>query len=86
MTVRGFASGGGSSAAAPRVGLFGGVGSGNIGNDATAEAMLSYLRAGHPDAILDAMCSGPEWVSSEYGIEASSLAVVPEAQTASHPA
>jgi polysaccharide pyruvyl transferase WcaK-like protein len=46
------------------------VGSGNIGNDATAEAVLSYLRADHPDAILDAMCSGPEWVTREYGIEA----------------
>jgi polysaccharide pyruvyl transferase WcaK-like protein len=46
------------------------VGSGNIGNDATAEAVLSFLRADHPDAILDAMCSGPKWVISEYGIEA----------------
>jgi len=71
MTVHGFPDGGtGPSAAAPRVGLFGGVGSGNIGNDATAEAILSYLTACHPDAVLDAMCSGPEWVSSKYGIEA----------------
>ncbi len=71
MTVRRFATGrAGSSAAAPRVGLYGGVGSGNIGNDASLEAVLSYLRANHPDAILDAMCGGPEWVSNEYGIEA----------------
>jgi polysaccharide pyruvyl transferase WcaK-like protein len=70
VTARGLARQGGPSAAAPRVGLFGGVGSGNIGNDASAEALLSYLRAYHPDAILDAMCSGPEWVSSHYGIEA----------------
>jgi polysaccharide pyruvyl transferase WcaK-like protein len=73
VTARRFAGEGGSSASAPRVGLFGGVGSGNIGNDATAEALLSYLRADHPDAILDAMVSGPEWVSSQYGIEAVSL-------------
>jgi polysaccharide pyruvyl transferase WcaK-like protein len=70
VTPPGAAARGGSSGAAPKVGLFGGVGSGNIGNDATAEALLSYLRAGHPDAVVDAMCSGPEWVSSRYGIDA----------------
>jgi polysaccharide pyruvyl transferase WcaK-like protein len=70
VTARRFASRGASSVTAPRVGLFGGVGSGNIGNDASAEALLSYLRSDHPEAILDAMCSGPEWVSSEYGIAA----------------
>jgi polysaccharide pyruvyl transferase WcaK-like protein len=70
VTIPGSVTGGGSSGAAPRVGLFGGVGSGNIGNDASAEALLRYLRADHPDAILDAMCSGPEWVSSRYGIDA----------------
>ena len=31
-------------AAAPRVGLFGYLGSGNIGNDASMEAVLRYLR------------------------------------------
>ena len=43
---------------APRVGLFGNLGSGNIGNDASMEAVLAYLEADHPDAIIDAMCAG----------------------------
>lgn len=53
-----------------RVGLFGLLGSGNIGNDASMESVLHYLRTDHPDAILDAMCSGPERVLREYGIQA----------------
>jgi len=59
-----------SIAATPRVGLFGLLGSGNIGNDASMESVLRYLRADHPDAILDAMCMGPERVRGHYGIEA----------------
>ena len=55
---------------APRVGLFGNLGAGNIGNDASMASVLRYLRAGHPDAIVDAMCGGPEWVKSQHGIEA----------------
>lgn len=62
MTVRG--------SAAPRVGLFGILGSGNIGNDASMESVLGYLRAEHPNAVLDALCSGPERLKAEYGIEA----------------
>ena len=46
------------SADAPRVGLFGKLGSGNIGNDASMEAVLDYLGSDHPDAIVDAMCTG----------------------------
>ena len=56
-----------------RVGLFGLLGAGNIGNDASMEAVLSYLRADHPDAIVDAMCPGWERVKREYGIEATPL-------------
>jgi polysaccharide pyruvyl transferase WcaK-like protein len=56
-----------------RVGLFGLLGAGNIGNDASMEAVLRYLRADHPDAIVDAMCPGWERLESEYGIEASPL-------------
>jgi polysaccharide pyruvyl transferase WcaK-like protein len=59
-----------AAAAAPRVGLFGLLGSGNIGNDASLEAMLAYLRADHPEAIVDAMCMGPERVRAQYGIDA----------------
>ena len=58
------------SAAAPRVGFFGHLGAQNIGNDASMEAVLNYLRTDHPDAILDAMCPGPQRVREQYGIEA----------------
>jgi polysaccharide pyruvyl transferase WcaK-like protein len=54
----------------PRVGLFGNLGSGNIGNDASLEAMLSYLRTEQPQATVDAMCLGPDTVKERYGIAA----------------
>jgi polysaccharide pyruvyl transferase WcaK-like protein len=57
----------------PRVGIFGKVGAGNIGNDASMEALLGYLRTDHPDAIIDAMCTGPETLRSRYGIDAIQL-------------
>jgi polysaccharide pyruvyl transferase WcaK-like protein len=56
-------------AAGPRVGLFGLLGSGNVGNDASMEAILAYLRADHPDAVVDAMCMGSDQVRARYGIE-----------------
>ena len=61
----------GRRAGAPlRVGLFGKVGAGNIGNDASMESVLNYLRTSHPDAIVDAMCTGPAEIISRYGIDA----------------
>jgi len=57
-----------------RVGLFGLLGSGNIGNDASMESVLHYLRANHASAVIDAMCFGPERVRSTYGIDAVPLA------------
>ena len=59
--------------AAPRVGLFGKLGSGNIGNDASMEAVLEYLKSDHPDAIVDIMCTGPKSVSGRYGLPATPL-------------
>ena len=53
-----------------RIGLFGNLGSGNIGNDASMEAVLNYLTVNHPEAVLDAMCAGPESVQERYGIPA----------------
>ena len=53
----------------PRVGLFGLLGSGNIGNDASMEAVLGYLQARHPSAMIDVMCSGPKRVTEEYGLD-----------------
>lgn len=65
--------GGKAGGPAPRVGLFGKVGAGNIGNDASMEALLGYFRADQPDAVIDAMCTGPETLRSRYGIDAVQL-------------
>jgi polysaccharide pyruvyl transferase WcaK-like protein len=60
-------------ATAPRVGLFGLIGSGNLGNDVSMESVLRYLRIDHPEAIVDAMVKGPETVTSRYGIPAMTM-------------
>jgi polysaccharide pyruvyl transferase WcaK-like protein len=52
------------------VGIFGGIGGGNIGNDASMEVVLSYLRNDQPHAVLDLMCPEPEIVKDRYGITA----------------
>ncbi|MDX3115919.1 MULTISPECIES: polysaccharide pyruvyl transferase family protein [Streptomyces] len=62
-----------TGASAVRVGLFGLLGSGNLGNDGSLEAVLGYLRAEHPEAVVDALCGGPEVVSARYGIPATRL-------------
>lgn len=56
-----------------RVGVFGLLGSGNLGNDGSLEAVLGYLRAEHPEAVVDALCGGPGTVAARYGIPASRL-------------
>ncbi|MFH9865386.1 polysaccharide pyruvyl transferase family protein [Streptomyces lydicus] len=56
-----------------RVGVFGLLGSGNLGNDGSLEAVLGYLRAEHPEAIVDALCGGPEAVTTRFGIPATRL-------------
>ncbi|MFG2994990.1 polysaccharide pyruvyl transferase family protein [Streptomyces sp. NPDC048340] len=56
-----------------RVGVFGLLGSGNLGNDGSLEAVLGYLRAEHPQAVVDALCGGPEVVETRYGIPATRL-------------
>ncbi|MFF3944518.1 polysaccharide pyruvyl transferase family protein [Streptomyces sp. NPDC001902] len=63
-----------ATAGAPvRVGVFGLLGSGNLGNDGSLEAVLGYLRAEHPDAVVDALCGGPETVTTRFGIPATRL-------------
>jgi polysaccharide pyruvyl transferase WcaK-like protein len=59
--------------ATPRAGLFGLLGQGNLGNDGSLEAVLSYLRTKHPDVALDVMCSGPRVVVARYGIPVTRL-------------
>jgi polysaccharide pyruvyl transferase WcaK-like protein len=56
------------NARGPRVGLFGLLGSGNIGNDASAEAIMRYLRTEYPDATVAAMCKGWRRMRDRYGI------------------
>ncbi|WP_024757415.1 polysaccharide pyruvyl transferase family protein [Streptomyces exfoliatus] len=63
-------SGGGTPV---RVGVFGLLGSGNLGNDGSLEAVLGYLRAEHPEAVVDALCGGAEVVGTRYGIPATRL-------------
>ena len=58
---------------APRVGLFGLLGSGNSGNDASMETVLSYLRDAHPHAVVDALCGDPERIRDIYGIGAAPM-------------
>ncbi|MFE9095789.1 polysaccharide pyruvyl transferase family protein [Streptomyces sp. NPDC007264] len=56
-----------------RVGVFGLLGSGNLGNDGSLEAVLGYLRSRHPEVAVDALCGGPEVVAARYGIPATRL-------------
>ncbi|MET7756468.1 polysaccharide pyruvyl transferase family protein [Streptomyces sp. NPDC005389] len=56
-----------------RVGLFGLLGSGNLGNDGSMEAVLAYLRRDHKEATVDAMCGGPEAVRLRHGLPATRL-------------
>ncbi len=57
----------------PRVGVFGLLGSGNLGNDGSLEAVLGYLGTRHPDAAVDALCGGPDVVTARYRIPATRL-------------
>jgi polysaccharide pyruvyl transferase WcaK-like protein len=59
-----------TAAAAPRVGLFGVIGTTNIGNEGMLEAVVTWLRADHPDAVVDFMCTGPDRVKARYGAQA----------------
>ncbi|GAB1508205.1 polysaccharide pyruvyl transferase family protein [Actinophytocola sp. KF-1] len=56
-----------------KVGLFGLLGAGNMGNDGSLEVVLAYLRDHHPDAEMSALCSGPEVVEERYGIPSTPL-------------
>ena len=60
----------GRATATLRVGLFGNLGTGNIGNDASMEAVLGYLRSEYPHAQLDVMSGGASQVTDRYGLPA----------------
>ena len=60
----------GSTTSGPRVGLFGLLGSGNLGNDGSLEAVLGYLRVEHPNVVVDLMCPHPDEIVRRYGLPA----------------
>lgn len=56
-----------------RVGFFGLLGSGNLGNDGSFQAVLDYVRTEFPDARLGALVGGPDVVRSRFGVDATPL-------------
>lgn len=56
-----------------KVGLFGLLGSGNVGNDGSLEAVLAYLREQHPSAELSCLCAGSAAVAARYGLPTTPL-------------
>ncbi|MEU4194168.1 polysaccharide pyruvyl transferase family protein [Kribbella sp. NPDC026611] len=56
-----------------RVGLFGRLGAGNLGNDASMETILGFLATTAPEATVDALCSGPARLTEHYGLPAGQL-------------
>ncbi|NIH85813.1 polysaccharide pyruvyl transferase family protein [Amycolatopsis granulosa] len=53
-----------------RIGVFGLLGQGNLGNDGSLAALLEFLRREHPDAAVDALCGGPAEIRARFGIPA----------------
>ena len=51
-----------------RIGLFGYLASGNLGNDASLEAVLGWLRSAYPDVELRGITAAPEEMFTRYGI------------------
>jgi polysaccharide pyruvyl transferase WcaK-like protein len=57
-----------------RVALFGYLGSGNIGNDATFETVLAWLRSTQPDVEVRCITIAPEEIIARYGVPSVPLA------------
>jgi polysaccharide pyruvyl transferase WcaK-like protein len=53
-----------------KVGLFGLLGTGNLGNDGSLAAVLNHLRTEHPQARIEVFCSGPDDVMAKHGVPA----------------
>ena len=74
MTTRAWArKGKWSSDSGPRVGFFGILGSGNLGNDGSLDVVIAALRDRHADVELGFMCMGPEPVAARYDAPAAPL-------------
>jgi polysaccharide pyruvyl transferase WcaK-like protein len=57
------------SAKPATIALFGLFGCGNLGNDASLEAMIDFLRSARPDASLFCVCHEPDLVAKTFSIE-----------------
>jgi len=60
-------------ARSPRVGLFGLLGSGNLGNDGSMQAVLDYLKAAQPHATVSCLCKGYQTVREYHGLATTPL-------------
>lgn len=56
-----------------RVGFFGVLGAGSLGNDGCLDAIVNYLREYHPDVKLRFLVMGPTRMEERYGAPATSL-------------
>lgn len=56
-----------------RVGFFGLLAQGNLGNDGSFEAMLAFVRDRRADAEIDVLCTRPGEVTGRYGLPATRL-------------
>lgn len=57
----------------PRVGFYGVLGSGNLGNDGSLDVLVSHLRTRHPDIEIGFMGMGPDRLRERYGAPATPL-------------
>lgn len=58
---------------ARRIGLFGHFGTGNIGNEASLESVLAFIRRERPGAELLCICSSPETTHGAYNVASVSI-------------
>jgi len=63
----------GTRTPARRIGLFGHFGTGNIGNEASLEAVLAFVRRERPSAQLLCICSSPEATLGAYNLASVSI-------------
>ena len=69
-----------------RVGFFGLLGSGNLGNDGSLRAMVEFVRSAIPDADVDVFCDGPDGIASDFDLPAERMHWnIHEYETASSP-
>lgn len=57
----------------PRIGFFGLLGSGNIGNDGSLDVAVNEVRARYPEAQIGFLCAGPDVISARCGLPATRL-------------